>query len=106
MSHSRRQRGDGARLRLVDALFCFAILAGLANFCWHALQGEFGLFALIRIESEERALAAELADLRAERARLENLTHRLSGAYLDLDLLDERARAVLGHMRSDEIVLR
>ena len=33
------------------------------------------------------------------------LTRRLSDDFLDLDLLDEMARQVLGHMRPDEIVL-
>ena len=36
---------------------------------------------------------------------MQNLTHRLSDEYLDLDLLDERAREVLGLIRSDEIII-
>ena len=35
-----------------------------------------------------------------------NLTLRLSDHYLDLDLLDEQARSVLGVVRHDEVVLR
>jgi cell division protein FtsB len=34
-----------------------------------------------------------------------NLTHRMSDEYLDLDLLDQQARDVLGLARSDEIVI-
>lgn len=37
---------------------------------------------------------------------MENLTKRLSDEYLDLDLLDEQARDVLGLLRGDEIVIR
>ena len=37
---------------------------------------------------------------------MENLTRRLSDSYLDLDLLDERARDVLGYVRADEIVIQ
>ena len=37
---------------------------------------------------------------------MENLTSRLSDDYLDLDLLDEQARDVLGLVRADEIVVR
>jgi cell division protein FtsB len=37
---------------------------------------------------------------------MQNLTHRLSDTYLDLDLLDQQARDVLGYMRSDEIAIR
>jgi cell division protein FtsB len=41
-----------------------------------------------------------------ELAELENRTHRLSDDYLDVDLLDEQARDVLGYVRADEIVIR
>ena len=44
--------------------------------------------------------------LRAEVDRMKNLTRRLSNEYLDMDLLDERARDVLGYARPDEIVIR
>jgi cell division protein FtsB len=44
--------------------------------------------------------------LQANLAELENLTIRLSDGFLDLDLLDERARDVLGYVRYDEIVIR
>lgn len=98
--------GETRRLRAFDALFCFLILAGLANFGYHAIQGSYGVFALMRLESEERQLRRELAALREERARYENLVRRLSDDFLDLDLLDERARAALGHMRADEITPR
>jgi cell division protein FtsB len=37
---------------------------------------------------------------------MENLTRRLSDDYLDLDLLDQQARDVLGLLRHDEIVIR
>lgn len=36
---------------------------------------------------------------------MENKTLRLSDNFLDLDLLDERARKVLGLARPDEIIL-
>jgi cell division protein FtsB len=48
----------------------------------------------------------ELALLQAEVDQMENLTRRLSDTYLDLDLLDEQARDVLGMVRADEIVIR
>ena len=89
-----------------DAVFSLLVLAGIVNFGYHALQGDFGLFSLMQIEAEEDSLAADLAALRRERAALENLAVRLSEGYLDLDLLDERARAVLGHMRPDEVTPR
>ena len=48
----------------------------------------------------------QLVGVRAEVARMENLTKRLSDDYLDVDLLDEQARSILGVIRADEIVIR
>jgi cell division protein FtsB len=87
-------------------LFCMgAILLGL-YFTFAAVQGDYGVFRRSEILAEGRDLQAEFALLEAEVARMENLTHRLSDDYLDLDLLDEQARDVLGLIRADEIVIR
>ena len=53
-----------------------------------------------------RACRSELAALQAERAAIANKTERLSTEHLDLDLLDEQARKVLGLGRPDEIIIR
>jgi cell division protein FtsB len=39
-------------------------------------------------------------------SQLENKTLRLSDHYLDLDLLDQQARDILGFIRPDEIVIQ
>ncbi len=75
-------------------------------FTFASVQGDFGLFRRVQIEAEARALDIERARLAAEVAALENKTHRLSDEYLDLDLLDQQARDVLGMVRADEVVLR
>ena len=71
-----------------------------------AVQGDHGLFRRLEVEAMTSGLERELAALDAEAARLEGLTLRLSDAFLDLDLLDERARSVLGYVAAGEIVLR
>ncbi len=71
-----------------------------------AVQGEYGLFNRIQIEAEITTLSAERDRLARDLAELENRTRRLSDDYIDLDLLDQQARAVLGMLRADEIVLR
>lgn len=75
-------------------------------FIFAAVQGDYGLFRRVEIIADKERLEAELAALEAEVAHMENLTHRLSDNYLDLDLLDQQARDVLGLLRSDEIVIR
>lgn len=74
-------------------------------FTFASVQGDYGLFRRIQIDAEAATLEAEKARLAREVAQLENKTRRLSNAYLDLDLLDTQARAVLGLIRSDEIAL-
>ena len=77
-----------------------------AYFTFAAVQGDYGVFKRAEIDAENRVLTEELAVLQAEVDRMENLTRRLSDNYLDLDLLDEQARDMLGMIRADEIVIR
>lgn len=88
-------------------LLFFAIAFALSlYFTFAAVQGDFGLFRRAEIVAESRELRSQLAHVRAEVARMENLTKRMSDDYLDLDLLDEQARRVLGMVRTDEMVIR
>jgi cell division protein FtsB len=75
-------------------------------FSFAAIQGDYGVFRRAEVQAEAVLLRNELAALSAEISRMENLTLRLSDGFLDLDLLDEQARDVLGLIRSDEIVIR
>ena len=85
--------------------FLGTLMLGL-YFTFAAVQGDYGVFKRAEVQAEGRALSQELTQLQAEVARMENLTTRLSDRYLDLDLLDEQARDVLGLIRADEIVIR
>ncbi|WP_171090675.1 septum formation initiator family protein [Ruegeria sp. HKCCD9179] len=87
------------------AFFSVAFMLGV-YFTFAAVQGDYGLFRRVEIAAERDALSRDLAKLNAEIAEMENLTLRLSDTYLDLDLLDQQARSVLGMIRADEIVIR
>ncbi len=91
---------------LGDTVFSFAVLTLIVYFAYAALQGNHGMGRLIEVEQEARDLEVTLARLQDEAAGLTNRTRRLSDDFLDLDLLDERARHVLGYARPDEIVIR
>ncbi len=85
----------------------FAVTFSLGlYFTFAAVQGDYGLFRRSEILAEASELEKRLATLEREVARMENLTRRLSDSYLDLDLLDEQVRSVLGLIRADEIVIR
>ncbi|MCF3972832.1 FtsB family cell division protein [Paracoccus salsus] len=94
------------RLSISATIFFVLTLALGLYFAFAAVQGPSGILRRIQIESETTELVAERDRLRAEVDRMQNLTRRLSDEYLDLDLLDERARDVLGVVRADEIFLR
>jgi cell division protein FtsB len=89
-----------------SALYFTAMLSLGAYFTFAAMQGDYGLFRRIQIEAQADDLAREHALLEAELAEMRNKTRRISDDYLDLDLLDEQARRVLGLVRADEIVIR
>ena len=78
----------------------------IAIFAHSGLQGDHGLAAFNEARTEAARMDAELEALRAERIAMANKVERLSEKYLDLDLLEERARAVLGVVRDDELVVR
>ncbi len=86
-------------------IFLLAFTLG-SYFTFAAVQGDYGLFRRVQITAEAEALVMERDRLRLALAEIENRTHRLSDAYLDLDLLDEQVRDVLGYVRGDEIVIR
>lgn len=99
---------NGHRARPALGLLLFYTVAVLVGgyFSFAAVQGGLGLFQRIEAEAEIALLRSQRDRLAAELAEMENLTRRLSDNFLDLDLLDERARDVLGLMRADEIVVR
>ncbi len=100
MGNPRAQSGFGGAIY-------FVVTIGLGiYFTFASVQGDFGLFRRVQIEAEAQALIQERAALSAKIARLQNKTHRLSDEYLDLDLLDQQARSVLGLVRANEVVLR
>jgi len=96
--HSRR--GLGGFIYLASAF-------GLGlYFTFAAVQGDYGMFRRVAISAEAATLTQERDRLATELAEMQNLTRRLSDDYLDLDLLDQQTRDVLGYMRSDEIAIR
>lgn len=89
----------------VVAYFIVIFVLG-AYFTFASVQGDFGLFQRVQIDAEAQHLAIERQDLQRQVALMRIKTYRLSDEYLDLDLLDEQARDVLGLVRNDEIVIR
>jgi cell division protein FtsB len=82
------------------------ICAGVIGyFGYYAIEGERGVHAYSRLLAEISETRAVLAEVTAERQRLERRAQLLRADGLDLDMLAEQARAVLGLVRPDELVI-
>jgi cell division protein FtsB len=86
-------------------LIIFAVSLG-GYFTFAAVQGDYGVFRQVQLQAETRNLTEQRDALQVQLDEMRNLTLRLSDTFLDLDLLDEQARDVLGYLRADEIVIR
>jgi cell division protein FtsB len=86
------------------AYFLLAFTLG-SYFTFAAVQGDYGVFRQVEIAAEAEGLKIERDRLAIELAEMQNRTMRLSDEFLDIDLLDEQARDVLGYVRADEIVI-
>jgi cell division protein FtsB len=91
------------RTRAAIAPFLLILMVGYFGLSF--VQGDRGLLAWIRLSDEIALVQADLADLMVHRTRMEHRIQLLRANGLDLDMLDERARALLGFAHKDEIVI-
>ena len=83
----------------------FLLILMVSYFGISFVQGDRGLLAWIRLSDEIALVQADLTDLMVNRARIEHRIQLLRPNGLDLDMLDERARALLGFSQKDEVVI-
>ncbi len=91
---------------ITAAGFGLFVMLVCVYFFYAATKGPHGLYEKGRIEADEVVKTRQLAILIDDRSQAQNLVQRMSDHSLDLDLLDEQARSVLGLMRNDEIIIR
>lgn len=72
---------------------------------FHTFHGERGLYALMREQRELKVLKKELTETKGQREQLESKVTRLRDGSIDLDLLDEQMRRMLGVSKPGEIVV-
>ncbi len=88
--------------RAAGPLACVLVLFYLA---FHAVSGERGVVAMFKETRKLEQIKLELVQVRAARETLDKKVRRLSSNSLDLDLLDEQARRVLGLAGKNEVVV-
>jgi cell division protein FtsB len=84
------------------ATFIFMLL--ISYFTYHAISGERGLLAFIRLSKQVEDARINLDNVVAEKLRLEHRVTLLRDDSLDLDLLDEQARKLLGYSDKSDII--
>ena len=72
---------------------------------FHMIQGERGLIAFIQIHGEVLAANKTQQTLTSKKNRLQNQVTLLSTKSLDIDMLEERVRIMLGYSRPNETII-
>ncbi len=77
----------------------------IAYFGYHLVEGDRGLHTYARLTQEIAQVRQDVAKTAEERRQLERRVALLRPDGLDLDMLDEQARRVLGEVGPDDVVL-
>ena len=85
-------------------LYVFAALF-IGYFGMNAFSGDHGLRAQQDLEQQMTAMKEELAQLKAERAHWERRVSLLRPDRIDPDMLDERARALVGYLDPRDLTM-
>ena len=70
-----------------------------------SFNGEFGVSAKYHLLAKEKVLADELNTINNETRIIKNRIKRLSNTSLDLELLDQQARIILGMIGEEELIV-
>ena len=99
-TRQKRRRWSPVRLVLPAMTVCVC-----AYFAHHAQHGANGWHARAERIEERDALRMKVAELAAEREAMGRRADLLNGSTIERDVLDERARDLLGLSRADELVV-
>ncbi len=91
------------RLRAAVAPTLYLLVAGY--FAWSATQGHLGLQAYARRQHDLQTAKATLARTEAEVRSWEQQVRGLRSSHLDVDVLDERVRAMLNRADPADVIV-
>ena len=74
-------------------------------FAYHAIEGERGLFAYLRLQDRIAEVEQARQEVAAVRAEMERRVALLRPDHTDPDMLDERSRLMLNLAQPDEVVV-
>ena len=91
---------------ITDLIIFSGICMLTIYFTYSTFQGQYGLFNKFKYDSREQILLEELKLVNVKVTKLEKKVNRLSNDYLDLELLDQQARKLLGMAKPNEIIIQ
>jgi cell division protein FtsB len=92
--------------RFLIPLVLYGVAAGVAGyFVHHAHSGARGIEARQQFEAQAEELTKELETVKTERADWERRIGLLRSDQIDRDLLEERARVMLGRVHRNDLVI-
>lgn len=97
-----RQRKQSKLKPLLVPICCLFVLG---YFAYHAVEGDYGLFALGKLQDRVAALQLELDEVRSERARTERQVALVRPESVARDMIDERARETLNMADAKDLVI-
>lgn len=74
-------------------------------FCYHLVAGQRGYFRLMSLENQIASVSSDYAALKQQREQVEKKVVMMRPGSIDRDLLEERARHILGYRHKDELIL-
>ena len=102
MAHKRRKLvGFNKKI-----FFNIIIFLALVYFVFHSIYGSRGIIAYFTLQAELEGAHKKLELLRAERLEIENRANLLRPGSIDRDMLDEKARSVLGLSSPEEKIFK
>ena len=82
------------------ALVCISLYFG-----YHLVHGQYGMISWVRVRRDIQKHQNTLEQLSAKKKELEKMVSLIHPSHLDLDLLEERAKTILGYAYPDETVI-
>ena len=92
-------------LKILEISLSAACIILCFYFVVASFNGEFGVASKYELLAKEKVLAKELDSLIEVNNAIKNKIKRLSDTSLDLELLDQQARKVLGMIGEDEFII-
>ena len=92
-------------LKILAITLCAVCFILCFYFIIASFKGEFGVSSKYQLLAKEKVLEKELKFINEKNKAIKNKIRRLSDTALDLELLDQQARKILGMIGEDELIV-